>query len=87
MGPRNRKLGPGPASEAACTIGGVVANNFTGMACVTEFDACNIAESLTFVLPFSTVINTADAEADQQFQAQEPEPVDTHIRLQRRVRG
>ncbi|QRJ58287.1 FAD-binding oxidoreductase [Corynebacterium macginleyi] len=35
LGPRNRKLGPGPASEAACTTGGVVANNFTRMDCGT----------------------------------------------------
>ncbi|WP_234464977.1 hypothetical protein [Corynebacterium macginleyi] len=50
MGPRNRKLGPGPASEAACTTGGVVANNFSKMACVTEFNAHNTVESLAFVL-------------------------------------
>ena len=31
-----RKLGPDPASEIACTIGGVVANNSSGMACGTE---------------------------------------------------
>ena len=30
-----RKLGPDPASEIACTIGGVVANNSSGMACGT----------------------------------------------------
>ena len=30
-----RKLGPDPASEAACTLGGVVANNSSGMACGT----------------------------------------------------
>src|SRR5690606_9259490 len=32
------KLGPDPASEAACTIGGVIANNSSGMACGTEFN-------------------------------------------------
>ena len=30
-----RKLGPDPASEIACTLGGVVANNSSGMACGT----------------------------------------------------
>ena len=34
-GPYGRKFGPDPASEAACTIGGVVANNSSGMACGT----------------------------------------------------
>ncbi|MDO9589577.1 MAG: FAD-binding oxidoreductase, partial [Microcella sp.] len=31
-----RRLGPDPASEIACTIGGVIANNSSGMACGTE---------------------------------------------------
>jgi D-lactate dehydrogenase len=33
LAPFGRKLGPDPASEGACTIGGVVANNSSGMAC------------------------------------------------------
>lgn len=86
LGLRNRKLGPDPASESACTIGGVVANNSSGMACGTELNTYNTLESLTFVLPTGTVINTADPDADRQFQEQEPELVETLIRLQRRVR-
>lgn len=86
LGLRNRKLGPDPASESACTIGGVVANNSSGMACGTELNTYNTLESLTFVLPTGTVINTADADADRQFQQQEPELVETLTRLQRRVR-
>ena len=33
LAPHGRKIGPDPASEGACTIGGVVANNTSGMAC------------------------------------------------------
>ena len=36
LGPFGRKLGPDPASEIACTLGGVVANNSSGMACGTD---------------------------------------------------
>jgi D-lactate dehydrogenase len=35
LAPYGRKFGPDPASEGACTIGGVVANNSSGMACGT----------------------------------------------------
>jgi len=33
LAPFGRKIGPDPASSAACTVGGVVANNSSGMAC------------------------------------------------------
>lgn len=33
LGRHGRKLGPDPASESACTVGGVIANNSSGMAC------------------------------------------------------
>ncbi len=36
LAPYGRRLGPDPASEIACTIGGVVSNNSSGMACGTE---------------------------------------------------
>ena len=81
-----KKLGPDPASESAATMGGVIANNSAGMACGTELNTYRTLESMTFVLPSGTVINTADADANQQFKAQEPELFETLIRLQKRVR-
>lgn len=80
------KLGPDPASEAACTIGGVIANNSSGMACGTEFNTYRTLESMTFVLPSGTMIDTAAPDADALFAAAEPELVATLDRLRRRVR-
>ncbi|MEK8104613.1 FAD-binding oxidoreductase [Micromonospora sp. M12] len=45
-----RRLGPDPASEAACTVGGMVANNSSGMTCGTTDNAYRTMESLRFVL-------------------------------------
>jgi D-lactate dehydrogenase len=45
------RLGPDPASESACTIGGVVANNSSGMACGITENTYRTLESLVFVLP------------------------------------
>ena len=81
------KLGPDPASSSAATIGGVIANNSSGMACGTEFNTYRTLESMTFILPSGTMINTAEADADDQLARQEPELVESLIRLQRRVRG
>lgn len=68
-----RKFGPDPASEAACTIGGVVANNSSGMACGTTDNAYRTLESLTLVLPSGTVINTGAADASARLRSLEPE--------------
>ena len=67
-----RKLGPDPASEVACTIGGVVANNSSGMACGTEFNSYATLDSLTLVLPSGTVIDTAKPDADGHLRQSEP---------------
>jgi len=61
-----RKLGPDPASESACTIGGVVANNSSGMACGTEFNTYRTLESVVLVLPSGTVIDTGAPDSDEQ---------------------
>jgi len=59
---RNR-LVPDPASEIACTMGGALANNSSGMTCGTEFNAYKRLESMVFVLPSGTVIDTSAPEA------------------------
>lgn len=68
-----RKFGPDPASEAACTIGGVVANNSSGMACGTIDNAYQTLESLTLVLPSGTVIDTGAPDSSARLRSLEPE--------------
>ncbi len=53
-----RKLGPDPASEIACTIGGVVANNSSGMACGTDWNTYKTLDSMIFVLPGGAPLST-----------------------------
>jgi len=60
-----RKLGPDPASEVACTIGGVVANNSSGMCCGTEQNSYRTIASLVLVLPNGLVIDTGANNADE----------------------
>lgn len=80
------RLGPDPASEAACTIGGVVANNSSGMACGTVANTYRTLESMVFVLPSGTTVNTADPGANAHLLSEEPELVAGLERLKRRVR-
>jgi D-lactate dehydrogenase len=80
-----RKLGPDPASEAACTIGGVVANNSSGMACGTVENSYRTLESLVAVLPSGTVIDTGAPDADTRLRALEPDLYAGLLRLRERV--
>ncbi|MFF5445679.1 FAD-binding and (Fe-S)-binding domain-containing protein [Streptomyces sp. NPDC012888] len=67
-----RVLGPDPASAVACTLGGVVANNASGMTAGTTRNSYRTLSSLTFVLPGGTVVDTADPLADEELLRAEP---------------
>jgi len=67
------KMGPDPASINTCTVGGILSNNSSGMCCGVTQNAYHTLESLTFVLPSGTVIDTAAPDADARFREAEPE--------------
>ncbi len=75
LSPYGRKLGPDPASISACTMGGVIANNSSGMCCGVEQNTYRTLSSLTFVLPSGTTIDTAAPDAAEAFERAEPELV------------
>jgi D-lactate dehydrogenase len=85
LAPYARKLGPDPASEAACTIGGVVANNSSGMACGTVENSYRTLESVVAVLPSGTVIDTGAPDADTKLRTLEPELYEGLLKLRQRV--
>ncbi|MGP9843070.1 FAD-binding and (Fe-S)-binding domain-containing protein [Brachybacterium sp. 107] len=81
-----RRLGPDPASEVACTIGGVIANNSSGMAAGTAENSYRTLESLRFVLPSGTIVDTGLEGADARLRREEPDLHEGLVRLMRRVR-
>jgi D-lactate dehydrogenase len=76
-----KKIGPDPASIASCRMGGILANNSSGMCCGVVQNAYHTLESLTFVLPSGTQIDTADANSDNIFRMLEPYLCGTLLRL------
>jgi D-lactate dehydrogenase len=70
--PYHAKIGPDPASIGTAMMGGILANNSSGMCCGVTQNAYHTLESLTFVLPSGTIINTADAGADELLRDREP---------------
>lgn len=67
-----RKLGPDPASSIAATMGGVVANNASGMTCGVAKNSYYTLESAQLVLASGTVVDTGAADADDRLRAAEP---------------
>ncbi|MFE7404953.1 FAD-binding and (Fe-S)-binding domain-containing protein [Isoptericola sp. NPDC057559] len=82
-----RRLGPDPASEIACTVGGVVANNSSGMSSGTTRTAYRTVESMTVVLAGGTVVDTGAADADERLAALEPDLHHGLAALRDRVRS
>ncbi|HMQ65361.1 MAG TPA: FAD-binding and (Fe-S)-binding domain-containing protein [Arachnia sp.] len=80
------KLGPDPASEIACTVGGMIANNSSGMTCGTTKNAYRTIESMVIVLASGTVIDTASPEADRELEQAEPALVEVLELLRGRLR-
>ncbi|WP_241779257.1 FAD-binding protein, partial [Streptomyces rimosus] len=68
-----RLLGPDPASAIACTLGGVVANNASGMTAGTTRNSYRTLASVTLVLPSGTIVDTGDPAADEELAHAEPE--------------
>ena len=66
------KIGPDPASINTCTVGGILSNNSSGMCCGVDQNAYHTLDSVTFVLPSGTTIDTASPDADEQLRAREP---------------
>jgi D-lactate dehydrogenase len=81
-----RRLGPDPASEVACTIGGIVANNSSGMSCGTHANPYATIRSVVAVLASGTVIDTGAPDADDRLRTLEPDLVAGLERLRDLVR-
>ncbi|MET9595444.1 FAD-binding and (Fe-S)-binding domain-containing protein [Streptomyces sp. NPDC006516] len=82
-----RLMGPDPASSIAASIGGVVANNASGMTAGTTRNSYRLLSSLTAVLPSGTVIDTAGPDAETRLRAAEPELHATLLALKEEIEG
>jgi D-lactate dehydrogenase len=65
--PYDRKIGPDPASINAAMIGGIAANNASGMCCGISQNSYQTISSMRIVFVDGTVLDTADAESRAKF--------------------
>ncbi|HTH41508.1 MAG TPA: FAD-binding oxidoreductase, partial [Rhodocyclaceae bacterium] len=60
LAPLGRKIGPDPASIATCKIGGIAANNASGMCCGTAQNSYRTLLGLRVVFADGTVLDTEE---------------------------
>ncbi|WP_107852357.1 FAD-binding and (Fe-S)-binding domain-containing protein [Oceanimonas marisflavi] len=71
--PYGRKIGPDPASINSCKIGGIAANNASGMCCGTAQNSYRTLHGLKLVLADGTRVDTRDADSRSRLAEQKPE--------------
>ncbi|BBE19639.1 D-lactate dehydrogenase, Fe-S protein, FAD/FMN-containing [Aquipluma nitroreducens] len=68
-----RKIGPDPASIDAAMIGGIAANNASGMCCGTAENSYKTIASMRVIFADGTVLDTSDPESKHQFSQTHPQ--------------
>ena len=71
--PFGRKIGPDPASINAAMIGGIAANNASGMCCGTDQNSYKTIADIRIVLYDGTILDTSDEQSKKAFREKHPE--------------
>ncbi|MEO1061213.1 MAG: FAD-binding and (Fe-S)-binding domain-containing protein [Actinomycetota bacterium] len=76
LAPYQRKIGPDPASINAAMIGGIVANNASGMCCGTAENSYQTLSSMRLVFADGTQLDTGDPASVEAFRRARPELIE-----------
>ncbi len=80
-----KKIGPDPASIDSAKIGGIVANNASGMCCGVAENSYKTLDSLRMILVDGTVVDTADDKSRSAFKRSHPRILEGLAELRDRV--
>ncbi|MEA1030616.1 FAD-binding and (Fe-S)-binding domain-containing protein [Pseudomonas sp. N-137] len=87
LAPFGRKIGPDPASINACKIGGIVANNASGMCCGTAQNTYHTLAGIRLVLADGTRLDTEDETSVAAFRTSHGELLERLATLGRETRA
>ncbi|POA28672.1 MULTISPECIES: FAD-binding and (Fe-S)-binding domain-containing protein [unclassified Pseudomonas] len=87
LAPFGRKIGPDPASINACKIGGIVANNASGMCCGTAQNTYHTLAGIRLVLADGSRLDTEDATSVAAFRSSHSELLERLATLGRETRA
>ncbi|AFP32751.1 FAD-binding and (Fe-S)-binding domain-containing protein [Marinobacter sp. BSs20148] len=87
LAPLGRKIGPDPASINACKIGGIVANNASGMCCGTAQNSYKTLNAMRLVLADGEVLDSEDPASVAAFSRRHSELLEKLAQLGRDTRA
>ena len=73
LAPHGRRIGPDPASIQAAEMGGIVANNASGMCCGVKENSYHTVTGMRLLLSDGAVIDTGGNDADARFKHEHPQ--------------
>ena len=85
--PLGRVFPPDPASIGSAMVGGIVANNASGMNCGTHANSDRMLLSARLVLPDGTVLDTGDKASREAFKQSHPDFIAKIESLRDRIRA
>jgi len=87
LAPYGRKIGPDPASINAAMIGGIAANNASGMCCGTAQNSYQTVAGMRILFPDGSRLDTADPASREAFRRARGDLLDAMGALGREVRA
>ena len=80
-----RKIGPDPASIDSAMIGGIAANNASGMCCGTAQNSYKTVADLKLIFADGTELDTSDPESCRKFEQSHKELLDKLVSIKQRI--
>lgn len=85
--PHQKRIGPDPASIQAAEMGGIVANNASGMCCGVHENSYRTVVGMDIILPSGYRLDTAAEDVDRKLEDDEPDIYHGLISIRDRIRG
>jgi len=86
LAPHGKKIGPDPASINAAMIGGIAANNASGMCCGTAQNSYRTLAAMRIILADGSLLDTSSKASREEFSASHVELLERLSALAKRVK-
>lgn len=80
-----RKIGPDPASLQSCMLGGILANNASGMCCGVRHNAYHTLHSLRFMLPDGCSYDSGQPADQLRFEVEQAALCETLLNIREQI--